>query len=484
MRMGQIHSARTAFGAALRIDSSFALAALGIATSGGWADETLSQRMGKDFALGWRLRPRLSPSDRALFDAAVGTHNPTDDSDAASLDRWGRAAQLLPARGDVSYEYGDRLFHVGNYLGVPDADGQASRAFAFAVAADSSQLVALGHLVELAIYRGDSASVRRLHRAYALRDSVGDAADYLTWRVALATGDSTSLRSLRARLPALSRLSLRRISGMGQLDGIGLVDAELAMMALANRDMTPHDQARTLYRRHALDLNRGRLGAAAERLEELGSLAIGSADEASSLGDALDLAVIDALFSVGDLGRAERAVSLLEQSPGSRNDGTAQRHACTSDVWRVSHGDTSRTAATLQLLSAHDAHADSAEYYGWQPRICIALLQAARTVARRPEANDLLTRADSLMAAGVRGYGATFGNLWLARLYGQIGDRTRALRAASRRRRDWDSGVLYVADADAIIVTLARATGDSLRADRVAAQYKSLRGGLPRVLSR
>ena len=436
---------------------------------------SVAERLKHDFRLGWTLRLALAPPERRLFDAAVGLYDPTEDSDAANLERWARAARAAPDRADVIYEYGDRLFHTGSYLRVPDADALAERAFRQAVRMDSGQIVALGHLTELALERGDLTSARDYFRAYVALDTLAAAGPYLAWRVALAAGDSATVKTLRGKFNRLPSGSLRRIAGVSQLDALPLADAESALEVLVTREQNPRERDLAVYRLHAFDMNTGKAAAGARLLDVMAAANAENVTDAPTLGDALDLAITDAVFSVGDTAQALRALARMAKgrSPSSR---TMLRHACSTEVWRLEHGDTSRTVATVRRLSALRPGIDSAAHFGWQPRICISGLSAALAVARHADdAHDAVTRMDSLMATGPRGFGSTFGNLWVARLYARLGEPERAASATLRIGRDWDN-VLYLADMDAAYLRVAansRNTADYRVRDR---RYRALRG--------
>lgn len=478
VRVGNRELAVASFRSALEADTTFALAALGLATSGAWASHTLAERLQNNFASGWALRGMLAPRERALFDAAVGPYDPADDSDQDNLTRWAEAARNLPDRADVAYEYGDRLFHTGNYLQLPNADTEAARLFAFAVKADSSQRVALAHLVELAITRGDLVTASRLHRIYASSDSTRDVGPYLTWRLAIATDDAATLRRMRGQFPQLSSASLLRIQGFSQLDGIPLPDAARALAVLSAREQNTRDHALTLHRVHAFALNAGNLVASGRALDAMTAASAQHTDDASVLGDAFDLAVSDALFSRGDTTRAARAVATLAAREQRLPLATRLRHTCTIEMWRLRRGDTARSAAVLQHLQSAGADAGADGTAGWQPRICMSGLTAELLLARHDrKSREAVFRFDSLMALGTRGFGVTFGNLWVARLLVQIREPERALVAASRVRRDWDQ-VLYLADIDAFVLALPeRSMADTLRR-RVEARRRALRGAV------
>ena len=476
VRAGENARAVKAFFEAMHTDTSFALAALGVATTGGWADRTLADRAKNDFALGSRLRSRLEPQEKSLFDAAVGSSNPTDDTDVEKIARWLEAMRTAPGRADVVYGYGDRLFHTGGSVGIADADQRAERAFASAVGMDSTQLVALEHLIELAIARGDLPTAKREYHTYLARDSRSDAAAYLGWRITAAVGSADEQRILRSRFEQFSDGSLRRVTGFSQIDGIAIADGARALRVLEKRGENEHEHILTLFRLHAFALNTADTVAAGRALDALAASPEWAQDNGANLGDALDLGVTDALFSVGDRTRAQRSLAAMTARHGRERGGAALRHACTAEIWRTAHGDTSSTTRTVRALTGVVPDVDSAKFYGWQPKICIAGLAAELSVARHvPDAGSAVARFDSLMASGPRGYGMTFGNLWASRLYLRVGEPARSLAAVSRRHRNWDE-VLYLADMDGVVAELARNVGTSRQRQEAEARLRVFRG--------
>jgi tetratricopeptide (TPR) repeat protein len=482
-RQGRLDSAVAAFREALHTDSTFALAALGIAAAGGWTVTSLSLRETRDFRIGWKLRLGLSSNDRALFDAYVGPRDPSEQTDLGQLAAWERVYVLVPERAEVAYEYGDRLFHVGEYLGVVRPQQQAAQAFAYAVSRDSGLVSPLAHLVEITARGEDKERARALLRVYETGDTTADAAAYLRWQIAVRTGDSVALRALRGRIPDFSSYSLRRLISLSQIDAMGVGDAERAMTALLIRQATPGDRGIILHRAHAFALNRGRVAESEMYLRELRSLGTSDASWAVRYGDAVQHQVFDALFSVGDSTTARNAASeLLPSADANRSRHrfpfTTSADACTLELWRLSRGVSRHSAETLARLRRAEAQSDSAHYYGWNPRVCIAMIEAAEAVVvSRPNAEGFLARLDSIMMTGPHQFGASVGNLLLARLYASRGDREKALRALRRRWRDVDDGPLYVADGFALEFRLLEEAGDTSASAAVRERYRALRGG-------
>ena len=101
---------------ALDLDSTFALAGLGLASAAGWTTAPGAGRRGLERA--WGSRDRLSPRDKALLLAEVGSGLSGDLTAGEASSRWERAVDLAPDQPERWYELGDVYFHEGPYLQI------------------------------------------------------------------------------------------------------------------------------------------------------------------------------------------------------------------------------------------------------------------------------------------------------------------------------------------------------------------------------
>lgn len=99
------------------------------------------------------------------------------------------------------------------------------------------------------------------------------------------------------------------------------------------------------------------------------------------------------------------------------------------------------------------------------------------SVARAPNAPEILARLDSVMASGPYVFGSDWGNLALAQAYESIGNPRDALRALLRRPFDWDTGPLYLSTYLREEGRLRMALGDPAGAVRAYERYLVLREG-------
>ena len=169
---------------------------------------------------------------------------------------------------------------------------RAADAFRRSVALDSNT-AALGHLLEVALLDGDTASVRRLGALYLARDTSGELLGFYRWRIAEGLGDDSTLAALRAEYRRMPLLSLWRLMNYAVLDGRRLEDADSAAVAIRAVAGRSSDWQRSKTYLHAYEVNRGRPAAA---------LADTAGSDETEYGPhaALYQRVLDALYGDGD----------------------------------------------------------------------------------------------------------------------------------------------------------------------------------------
>jgi DNA-binding SARP family transcriptional activator len=469
-RHGRYDDAAQQYELALRLDSTFALAALGLAQAGNWFD---GEKVARGHTLAWAHRGRLSLRDLSVLTARIGPKYPAPSSWLALLGAQQRLVEVAPDQPEAWYELGDWYFHRGAYaVSVAEARRRAATAFHRAVSLDSSFTAPLAHLVQLAALEGDTASARRLGALYLARDSTGDVADFLRWRVAVALGDSVRLRSLRARFDRMPTSSLERIIGAALLDGVALRDAELAARRLRMRAATPAERANAFLHLYMVVLNGGRPAEAARLLSD-------DADVVYSFESAAALSVESSLYWDGDTSAARRAVAELERRAREpRPDEVLQLarqfgESCALQEWRLTAGDTGGVAGRHERLRAIAAVPELRRRV-YEPRICIAQLEALLARARGLDMTGPLTQLDSLARQGLAGYGEYSLHLLVSQLHESRGDRQSALAALRRRP--------YVGDGAVMLSTylreegrLAALTGDREGAIAAYRHYLALR---------
>ena len=485
LRSGALEQARARFTEALELDSTFALAALGMASSGVWSQQAgQSAALRRGLLTGYALRERLSRRDQLLFEAWVLPNSSQTHTARDQLLGWQRAAEAAPESPEAAYEYADRLYHSGEQLGIIDATARAESSFAKALALDSTYVPPLAHLVEIAVRSNNRRDLPQLARLYGVESITADAGDYVRWRVALVLSDRRTLSALRARLGTMPQASLNRIIGFGMTDGVDLGDVDLAAAELRRRVDARTDTRGNVHPGQSLHnwaLNRGRRSEVRHAIAEIArdepvagsSIVFFNADQ---------MPVLDALFWDGDSTAAREAVGRIEQSVATtraNNSGERARfttNLCVAALWYESIGNSSRAQPLRDQLRSRSATRDSAAVHGADPTLCLTMLDAM--VASRSgtrEAASLVSRLDSLLAEGPYVFGSDWGNLALARLYEARGDAVSALRVVRRRPYDWDTGPLYLSTYLREEGRLAAMVGDRQAAIRAYEWYLALR---------
>lgn len=441
-RRGSFAQAMNGYSRALRLDSTFALAALQLALSADRLDDV--GQHDRALALAWAARDELTARDRAHLVAFAGPRYPAPSSDAELLAAWERAVALAPDRAEVWHEMGERLFHDGAVLGLPDAETRAQSALQRALALDPAFAPSRRLLALLAARAGDTAALRRVASPAALRDSMGALAPFVRWRVALARHDEGELRRVRAELPRFDRANLRAIALAGQYEPAAAEDGARALRFLRARATLPGDEVDVLLGEHSLALAQGRWADARAALDAL-------AEAQPTTHARLRLRVLDALYAreapeddagadsaAAELGRlAEAPVDTLTDTlADTLTDARAVRLAdvCVLEQWRLAHGVTRTARRSIDLLRQAPSPREPV-LAGTGPQACAEMLDAALAVAtHRRNARDRVTHLDSLMLAGPAvGDGAAYAPLFVARLFERLGDPERALEALQHR---------------------------------------------------
>lgn len=228
-RSGHMVEAEAHFSEALRMDSTFALAATGLSDVLGW---TVGR--GRDMRLAdeaaFAARDRLSPRDQKLLMARLGPNFPETSTGDEYLRAAEAAVDAAPDSPEAWYQLGEVLLHRRPDTGEESARDLAREALDRAVALDSSFVSPMIHLVELASHDADRERMLRIATAALVHDSTGDIAEYMRWFRARGSGDPEARRRVRERFSIMnaSPRQLIRIHARAQpADTLDVNDLEL-----------------------------------------------------------------------------------------------------------------------------------------------------------------------------------------------------------------------------------------------------------------
>jgi tetratricopeptide (TPR) repeat protein len=480
-RSGRYDDAVQRFDRALSRDSTFALAALGLAQSAGWAGagEPTIQR---GVRLAWQYQERLPRRAKLILLASVGGATALRNGyapDAAVTSAVEQAAEANPDDPEVWYRLGDHYLHLGSAIGLSAPLDRASAAFRRAIVLEPTFVPPFIHLVQLAARSGDTAAVRLIATQLLQRDSTSEAAQFIRWRTAVAFGDSAALRMLRTRFDDMPLGSLRLILTTAQYDGVGLGDADGVLAAMLRNSATADERANALVHAHAYALDRGRWAEALRATEDLRD-----ADPVPRWH--LRIRVLDALYAGGDTAAARAAIDTLAPfADGPPANDTRARSAQYEDIsvvtqWRLWNGDGRGLTRALQRLTSNVSPFDSLRRVVAN-RIAAALLRAIAANTRG--ARDLATveALDELLAANVLApfeWPGLYPALVAARLFDLNGQPNRALTAV-RRRVIYFPESTYLGASLALEAHLAEQLGDTVTAVGIRRELDALRRAPP-----
>ncbi|HEV2017641.1 MAG TPA: serine/threonine-protein kinase [Gemmatimonadaceae bacterium] len=471
--------ALSAFWQALDADSTFALAALGIAEAGGWAWFAGSERTRRGLFGTWPLRNQLSNRDRAVFDALVGKPDRFRSAHEEYSD-WERATELAPYSPTAWYEFGDRLYHEGAVLGISNSWEQAEAAFQHSLQLDAAFRWPLMHLIQLAIAKSDWATVNDLQkRLSGSNDS--DLLPFIYWRIAAARADTARIAAIRKDFGSVSVRALIRIAGYSQIDGVDLTSGQAAANELERRASTSDELRAALLALHDMAVNRARYAEAVRLVGRLDSLGPIRPGVVWNVVDAGALSVTDAVIGGGDTAAAMAAVRQLEQSTETPAQTGLQRFRevgdlCALGLWRAREGQAATLTTIARRLRRPLAARDSVPFFGSSGELCARMLDAEHAVlTHRTDAREIVARLDSLARQAPAEFGVGFVNVVLADLWSRIGDNRSALMASRRRLYDWTTGARYFAAHVRAEVEMARRVGDMVAAGKAQQMLAALR---------
>lgn len=459
-RRGRYGEALERYAHALDLDSTFALAGLGLTIADGWVATGHARERGR--AVAWRWRERMSPRDRALLFAQVGRNYPRTPTAREQLAATEEALRLAPDRVELWQSLGDYYLHYGRMGGVDAWEAYAERAFRRALEADSAFSPAMHHLAILYARQGRRDELRRLVDATREYVPGGATADFVRWRAALTLGGAT------VDSAALDSMATEAIGWIGMISQDDGVDVPLGEHALRLRFARPGTRGERFERQlsiHMLALNAGHTETAAMLAD-----AAHEAQPDSSFH--LRLRVLDALFGDGDRASGTQAAAAL----GSATDtGASRLNTCVHDLWEAVD-----TLATGDAPARPDLPRPTPGDAAIYEQLCESAVDALRASRRRDaSARQAIARLDDLYRAGPLEFYPGDGHvdyvpILIARVLETYGDPAAAL-AALRRRPYFIGWQPYLAASLRHEGRLAAMIGDRNGAVRAYEHYLALR---------
>jgi tetratricopeptide (TPR) repeat protein len=483
-RSGRFEAAARHLERAVEIDSSFVLAASGAISALVWFEAFDSPRLVRAAELAWKGRDRLPPGDRLLTTEIATSLGLVPISRAAMVDLLEESVSAIPDQPEAWYFLGDSYSHWGDRLGVEDPNERARADLERAYALDSTFVVPLIHLLELAAIRRDT-SARQLLERYVAFDSTSYRSTMDRLLVGTAINDADLVDDAYRTAADVGDPNFRWAAVFALQSGIAAHHVD-SIHALSERFV------RTDAERVNAALQRGTSLAIQGRPEQAAEVLARAGDDADRL------LILHALYSDLDdevvRDAVEREVARAAAAPGETL-GERRRQGetvCAVGQWKLWHG--LAALDEIEWLRAATQRLDARGYPEADPT-CLELLEAISAVNDGwQDAQRLVESLDSVLLTGPSGQREEY-NLAASYLLEEVSLPDRALAAARRRSYDWDAA-WFVATYLRQEGRLAELTGDregaiaayshylKLREDpepQLAAQRDSVRAALARL---
>lgn len=473
LRRGDARNAASDFDRALREDSTFALAGLGLRLATGWyGDPALGNR---GIVMAWKERARLSPRDQALLVALAGPGYPARSSDVEVYKAREQYLSMAPDNAEAWYLFADQIFHAGSAMGIRNWEERALDGFRKAMQLDSTYSPGYTHAMPLAASMGDTAFLARAVKLRSVLDTATNWRVLNDWYLAARGGDIAKANDVFNQLGTEPEVVLNGIVRHTLFDGTGAAQAMAAIERFVN--IAPTEASRRGRARYAHDvmLDLGRPGDAMRYLEA-------SRDSARDL-NALIITLRDA--TMGEIPRARgvepaRVLSQIESRPEPRDSAGKDIQRVIIRVmepWRIANGDTTQTHRSIERLRSLMRNAPNDAL---NAEIEIAFIEMLHADAvGSPSLRQAVSRLDSLLLLDDVGSASTSRlaqqTIFGARVWQKLGDLPRAL-AMSGRYAIWSSeSVPYLALQLREQGRIAALAGDENRAARAYQHYLSMR---------
>jgi serine/threonine-protein kinase len=473
LRRGDAVNAAKDFDRALKEDSTFALAGLGLRLAAAWyGDQPLGNR-GIDIA--WREKARLSPRDQALLVALAGPRYPALSSNVDVYKAREQYLSMVPDNAEAWYLLADQIFHYGSAMGIPDWENRALAGFKKAMELDSTYLPGYTHAMPLAPSMGDTAFFARAFRLRSAADTSSFWRAQTDWYLAARRGDEAEAAKIFQYKGARPENNLSGIIRHMLFDGTGARYVKPAVDMFI--PLAPTDADR-----------RGRSRYAHDVMLDLGRPADATRYLAASKDSALDFNAFIITVRDAELGQvpeqqaseAVRVLSQYESKPDAADSaGRAVQRAIVRvmEPWRIAHGDTSQTRRSLQRLRlfARDARNDQIN-----AELEIAFVEMLHAdAARSPSLRRSVERLDSLIlqldVAAAPPSRLAQQTIVGARMWEKVGDLPRALSLVGRYAVWSNEAMPYLGLQLREQGRIAARTGDRKRAVRAYEHYLGMR---------
>jgi tetratricopeptide (TPR) repeat protein len=474
MRRGRYTEAKAHYLAALREDSTFALAAAQLLAVASRPQDQAAIALAERLA--WTYRAKLTPAGRLLLTAWLGPKYPAPSSMIAQIAAWQDAAAAEPDLPEAWFELGDRQLHDGRSNDLPHPVEQARTSFRRALELAPSWVLPLDHLMLAQLDLDDTVGLRALAARWLAQDTIpGDRSHYVRWRLGIALGDSAAARRAAAGLDRWSDDELLWLAGLGQAEAVGLADVERGIGEIERRAVAGSRLWNARLRRRDWLLNTGRPAAAAALTD---SLASGEPFPGWARLQRID----DALFADGDSAAAGADARLLAarltpptQAHSAIGDAVRVRTICRLGFWGMGHDDGPGVRRWSTRLRAERLR--GLEVFNDDDRMmCADLLDAwLAWRERRPEARRLLDRTDSAYITSDVLDDWVVTNLVTARLREAIGDLPGAARVIARVPTALPVSPIYQATYLREQARVGLQVGDTAGAIRALRRYVALR---------
>ena len=416
-RAGGFAEAGNRFAEALQIDSTFALAGLGLSMASDW---TLDPRGGRGRAIAARYADKLGLRDRLYL-------GPTDPDSASTsyaqqFARRGASVETAPDSPDLWYRHGDNQFHYGPaVVAKSEAYRRSIAALERGIALDTTYAPLLEHLPVMYAHLGDTTRAR-LATVRLMRDTT---AFYYPANRVLYAADSaaraTALRDLDSKSPLLAGYTV--IVTMLADQDASFADDLLRRVLV--RTATPADRNFIVQMQYYLAMEQGQPGRASRIAREL--------------PNRMAERMFAATFWDGDStdGAAQYAEAKALVTAPAPSDAGPRRAWMTAifDVaqYELARADTTRASAVIARLRALPPMPGAAIENARPERLAMILDAQLAAVAGRPNAPQRLTSLDSMLALGPLGdHVRHAGNLVASRLWDRAGNTRKAYDAAQQ----------------------------------------------------